>query len=206
MTSDLSLIFKSGSSGAEPTPTRDRILRAGAELLAGPGLGEVNTNTVARAAGVGVGTFYTHFEDKFALHRELMALGLAALQQALARASEATRTAVVDEQVRATVAAFVDFARDHPALYRVLFARGHGRPGTGRVGVGFSSRAMENRLRELQAAGRLDAELDPAIAARVFTAGQGQILLWWLDAPDPVPRSSLIETLIRLHPAVACQR
>ena len=51
-----------------------------------------------------------------------------------------------------------------------------------------------------------ESGLDPAIAARVFTAGQGQILLWWLDAPDPVPRSSLIETLIRLHPAVACQR
>ena len=27
-----------------------------------------------------------------------------------------------------------------------------------------------------------------------------------LDAPAPVPRSRRIETLIRLHPAVACQR
>ena len=136
VTSDPELIFKSSGIGSKPAPTRDRLLRAGAELLAGQGLGDVNTNTVARAAGVGVGTFYAHFEDKFALHRELVALGLAVLQQALARASQATRTAVIDEQVRATVVAFVDFARDHPALYRVLFAGGHGRPGTGRAGVG----------------------------------------------------------------------
>jgi hypothetical protein len=65
---------------------------------------------------------------------------------------------------------------------------------------------MENRLRELQQAGQLEAALDVAVAARIFNAGQGQILLWWLAAPDPPPRKQLIETLVRLHPAVACRR
>jgi AcrR family transcriptional regulator len=175
-------------------------------MLASRGLGQVNTNSIARAAGVGVGTFYAHFEDKFSLYRELMALGLAGLQEALARASHAARDESIENQVRASVTVFVDFARASPALYRVIFAGGESLARGGRAGVGFSSRAMENRLLELQQKGELNASVDVAVAARVFNAGQGQILLWWLDAPDPPPRRQLIETLVRMHPAVACRR
>lgn len=185
---------------------RERILEAGAEMLAARGLGQVNTNSIARAAGVGVGTFYAHFEDKLSLYRELMALGLAALQEALAQASHEARGESIENQVRASVAAFVDFARASPALYRVVFAGGEALARGGRAGVGFSSRAMENRLVELQQKGQLDSSVDVVVAARVFNAGQGQILLWWLDAPDPPPRGQLIETLVRMHPAVACRR
>jgi AcrR family transcriptional regulator len=175
-------------------------------MLASRGLAAINTNSIARAAGVGVGTFYTHFPDKFALHGELLALGLAALQDALAKAHRGARDESVEQQVRATVAAFVDFAREHPSLYRVIFSAADASPRAGRAAVGFSARAMENRLRELQQAGQLEAALDVAVAARIFNAGQGQILLWWLAAPDPPPRKQLIETLVRLHPAVACRR
>lgn len=185
---------------------RARLLAAGAEMIAARGLGDVNTNTIARKAGVGIGTFYACFEDKAALHRELMALGLALLQEALAEASGKGLSEPLERQVSATVAAFVDFARDQPALYRVIFAGAEAGPRSGRASVGFSSRAMENRLRALQQAGELDPAVNVALAARIFTAGQGQILLWWLDAPDPPSRAELIETLVRLHPATACRR
>jgi len=209
--SSKSLIFKSGSPAPKPlsskSPTaRERILEAGAEMLASGGLAHVNTNSIARAAGVGVGTFYAHFDDKFAFYRELMAIGLAELQDALGQAARDTRDESLEDQVRASVAAFVDFGRGSPALYRVVFAGGAALAQGGRAGVGFSSRGTENRLMELQREGQLDSAVDVGVAARVFNAGQGQILLWWLDAPNPPSREQLIETLVRLHPALACRR
>jgi len=209
--SSKSLIFKSGSPAPKPlsskSPTaRERILEAGAEMLASGGLAHVNTNSIARAAGVGVGTFYAHFDDKFAFYRELMAIGLAELQDALGQAARDTRDESLEDQVRASVAAFVDFGRGSPALYRVVFAGGEALAQGGRAGVGFSSRGTENRLMELQREGQLDSAVDVGVAARVFNAGQGQILLWWLDAPNPPSREQLIETLVRLHPALACRR
>ena len=175
-------------------------------MFASRGLGNVNSNTIARAAGVGVGTFYSHFEDKVALHRERVSAGLSALQANLARASQAARDESVDAQVRATVEAFVDFAEAAPFLYRVVFASGEAAAARGRPAFGFSARAMENRLSELRAAGHLDPGLDIAAAARFFNAGQSQLLLWWLDAPEALGREQLIATLERLHPARACRR
>ena len=190
----------------EASPSRERILTAGAEMLASRGLGDVNTNTIARAAGVGVGTFYAHFDDKFALHRELATRGLALLQDALSLASRETRDQSIELQVRASVAAFVNFAHAHPALYRVVFSADESLPRGGRPGVGFSARALENRLAELQRGGLLEASVDTRLAARIFNAGQSQVVLWWLEAPDPSPTAQLIETLVQLHPAVACRR
>ena len=185
---------------------RQRILDAGAELLANQGIAGVHTNGIAQAAGVGVGSFYTHFPDKYALQAELVAQGLAALQDVLARAQRGVQAEPLEAQVRASVSAFVDFACDQPALYRVIFSATDANARGGRASAVFSSRAMENRLGELQRAGQLDASLDVGVAARLFNAGQGQILLWWLAQPDPPPRDRLIETLVRLHPAVACRR
>ena len=185
---------------------RQRILDAGAELLANQGIAGVHTNGIAQAAGVGVGSFYTHFPDKYALQAELVAQGLAALQDVLAQAHRGVQAEPLEAQVRASVSAFVDFARDQPALYRVIFSATDANARGGRASAVFSSRAMENRLGELQRAGQLDASLDVGVAARLFNAGQGQILLWWLAQPDPPPRERLIETLVQLHPAVACRR
>lgn len=186
--------------------SRQRILVAGAELLASQGISGVHTNGIAQAAGVGVGTFYTHFPDKYALQAELVAQGLAALQDALSRAHREAESEPLEAQVRATVSAFVDFAHDQPAVYRVIFSASDTTARAGRASTAFSPRAMEHRLSELQRAGQLDSDLDVGVAARLFNAGQGQILLWWLATPDPPPRERLIQTLVQLHPAVACRR
>ena len=44
---------------------------------------------------------------------------------------------------------------------------------------------------------------DRPSAARAFVAAQSGVLRWWLAAPAPPPRAALVETLVRLHPAVA---
>ena len=44
-----------------------RLLAAGLSLFARHGTERVNSNTIARRAHLGIGTFYTHFPDKHAL-------------------------------------------------------------------------------------------------------------------------------------------
>lgn len=173
--------------------------------MADRGLEGVNSNTLARAAGVGVGTFYRHFEDKYSFLRAAVARGLDALQADLAEADRGAADAPLGEQVRATVVAFVDFAAREPASFRLIFSLAPAGGGRARAGLGFSPRAMEARLRALRANGQLQGDVDPGVAARAFIAAQAQAVLWWLQEPEPLRRESLIETLVRLHPAVACR-
>ena len=48
-----------------PSPlARELLIGAAAQLIAERGFDAVNSNQIARAAGLGVGTFYRHFQDK----------------------------------------------------------------------------------------------------------------------------------------------
>ena len=174
-------------------------------MLADRGLEGVNTNSIARAAGVGVGTFYRHFEDKYALLKTCMAEGLDGLQADLSAAHQDSAESDVPKQVRAGLVAFVSFAVEDPARFRVIFSLGQTVGQRSRPGLGFSHRAVERALRAMQAKGEVDPGMHPAVAARAFTAAQSQAVLWWLQDPDSVGEAELIETLVRLHPAVACR-
>jgi AcrR family transcriptional regulator len=183
---------------------RERLLEAGIQLLGSEGVGAINSNHIARAAGVGIGTFYAHFEDKHDLHRALVAEAVDALQASLARAAAAAGEDP-STQVRALVTAVVDFAVARPGLFKLAFGRSAPASSPGRPVLGLSTRASERRLAELKQQGRLDPALDPELAARAFAAMQNGLLLWWLDEQERVARDTLIETLVRMHPALAAQ-
>jgi AcrR family transcriptional regulator len=185
------------------SPATERLLRAGTQLIAREGLDGVNTNTIARAAGVGVGTFYSSFADKHALHRAIVVRAFDQLQKALVEAATAARGAGVAEEVRATVSAVVDFAEQNPDLFSVAFAGPLPTTSRGQPVMGFSSRPMERRLQALQSSGQIDREIDPAIAARGYFGLQNSVLSWWLTCRDRPPRENVIATLVRLHPALA---
>jgi AcrR family transcriptional regulator len=185
---------------------RERLLSAGLHLFARRGTERVNSNTIAKRARLGVGTFYAHFPDKYALLQEVQRRTLSGL-----RASRVTALrgagARPREQVRAAARAAVRFARTHPEAYRVTFGRERPTvaPGRGPV-VTESSRPIAEGLARLQAAGRLDPEADPALAARAYQAMETGTILWWLEDPDRASEEALVETLARLHPALALAR
>jgi len=187
---------------------RDRLLDAGLELLARHGPGQVNTNAIARRAGVGVGTFYVHFADKHALLRALQLRTLASLQEAR-RAAVARLGSGADPvtQVDAAVRAAVRFARLRPEAYRITFGREHPGPATARSrpAVSESRRPTADRLRRMQAEGELDPDLDVDLAARAYAAMEAGLLLWWLEATERAIAEDLVATLVRMHPVVACR-
>jgi AcrR family transcriptional regulator len=188
------------------TAARARILDAGTKLIADRGIDGVNSNVIARAAGVGVGTFYGHFADKHALHAAAAAAAIDGLQSTLAHAAaEQSEQASLDSQVQLLVEAAVDWAIDHSEPFRLAFGSHHRSSAGGGPILGLSSHGIEVRLAALQRAGRLDPSIDPGLAARAFTAMQTSIIVWWLEASERPPRERLVDTLVRLHPAIACR-
>ena len=153
-----------------------------------------------------------HFQDKFEVHQAVVLDTLEALRARVAR-SAARPGGSIEEQVRNLVEAVVAFAEEAPAQFRVAFGPESAVPRVPRTRtpgenptrpqVGYSMRVTERRLAELQADGALDPRLDPAVAARAFVAMQNGVVCWWLEDPSRSSREALVETLIRLHPAVA---
>ena len=181
---------------------RALLLKAGARLISSAGLERVNSNQIARAAGVGVGTFYLHFKDKYELHQAIV---LDALAELRSRTQQAPTEGDVESEVRALTDAVVGLAEQRPEQFRVAFGRELS-GSSGRPLVGYSIRSTERRLRELRDAGRLDPELHPAVAAKAFVAMQNGVVAWWSEDQSRAPRAALVETLVRLHPAVAGAR
>ncbi|MAJ60348.1 MAG: hypothetical protein CBC48_10245 [bacterium TMED88] len=188
---------------SSPAPKRayESLLRAGTELMARDGLDGVNTNTIARAARVGVGTFYQHFGDKFALHRAIVQRGLEGLQQRLAEAHRASKERALEDQVRAGLVALVGFAQEQPDLFRATFGRS-----AAAARLGLSPRPLERRLRDQLEQGQLHPAVEPRIAARAFMEMQVRSVVHWLEDADQLSPKALIETLTRLHPVIAGKR
>lgn len=180
---------------------RVRLLQAGATLFADRGLEGANSNQIARAAGAGVGTFYVHFEDKHALHRAIVRETFGALQDRLAKAAAASDS--LEAQVRAIVGALCDFAEAQPDFFRIAFGRPLPAAVPGEPALSFSTRGVEQRLAGLREAGRLDMEVDPAVAASAALSMQTGVVLQWLDGRLAAEREILVETLTRLHPALS---
>jgi len=186
-----------------------KLLAAGLSLFAKEGTERVNSNLIARRAGVGIGTFYSHFSDKYSLLREIESRTLAGLRAArLAAIREVVQVgqvgkAVLDlaQQARPSVDAAVRFAEQHPEAYRVTFGRE--RAGASRHGpvVSESARPLAEALRRLQAVGRLTADLDVDLSARAYLSMEVGTLLWWLEDPSRAEATDLVDTLARMHPA-----
>ena len=182
----------------------DRLLAAGLNLFARRGTERVNTNAIAKRARVAVGTFYKHFRDKHALLREIQIRTIGALRAARAQATRGAGTNP-EAQVRASADAAVSFAESHPQAYRVAFGRERAGAASHGPVVSESSRPTAEGLRRLQAAGRLDPELDPELAARAYLAMEVGTILWWLDDPSRAGREGVVDTLVRLHPALGAR-
>jgi AcrR family transcriptional regulator len=183
---------------------KPRLLAAGLSLFSKLGSERVNSNAIARRAKVGIGTFYAHYEDKYALLQEIQIRTLTGLRDvriaAVRRADPAPQS-----QARAAISSAVRFAAGHPQAYRVTLGRERAGATKHRPVVSESTRPTADVLRGLQAAGRIDPELNVDLAARAYAAAEIGTLLWWLDDPNRAEASELVETLLRIHPVVACR-
>lgn len=97
---------------------RRALIEAGLRLLRSRGAGGLALRAVAREAGVSPAAPYRHFADKEAMLAAIAAEGFERLAAAL-RAADASADGI--EALRAQGAAYVGFALEEAALFRLMF-------------------------------------------------------------------------------------
>ena len=99
--------------------TRAQIISAAAALLDSGGLAGVTLRAVAERVGVSHNAPYRHFDDRSALLGAVVEQDFRHLQKAFEDAGE---DADDGSALRRACAALIDYARRHPARYRLLFS------------------------------------------------------------------------------------
>lgn len=108
-------------SQARSKATVEIILEATARILAEQGIAHLNTNAIARKAGVSVGSVYEYFPDKRAILDLLIDRHLSEGETALAMAAVGLSTnPQPSEVVAALVCSAIQLHRNDPRLHRVL--------------------------------------------------------------------------------------
>jgi AcrR family transcriptional regulator len=175
---------KSDNAGTTERSQRRReqtartLLDAARRVLASKGYHGTKIVDIARAASVGVGTFYLYYPTKEALFLELVEDTVARLKTEL----DAVRTTVPDpiEQSRVRTLTFFRFAQENRELFRIVF--GHGASFHDVV-----RRCQEGFIRDLYeiiAAGMDIGALrrgDAMIWSQAFIGMSLQVVSWWIE-------------------------
>lgn len=99
---------------------RTALIEAGLSLLSERAADDLGLREVARKVGVSATAVYRHFPDKRALMQALAAEGLVRLAAAQRVASETAGGGT--NGFAASGAAYIRFAQDNPAIFRLIFA------------------------------------------------------------------------------------
>lgn len=103
---------------------RAAFLDAALVALQDGGSQDLSLRALAIQIGVSVNAVYRHFASKDALMLELTAIGFDRLRERLEQAAQKRDKSSQPVRLRSVGIAYVQFARDEPALFRLMFARG----------------------------------------------------------------------------------
>lgn len=126
---------------ARSRATVDAIVQAGAHILGSHGWAGFNTNDVADAAGVSIGSLYQYFPDKQALVEAIRQRHLNDVLAVLPKpdAGEKPLPLLVADLIEGMIAAH----SIHPALHRVLLEIAPPHSGSGSAQVAFQTQYLE---------------------------------------------------------------
>jgi AcrR family transcriptional regulator len=160
---------------------RAACVTAAMELLEESGETALSLRAVARRAGVSPAAPYRHYADREALLSAVAALGYRDLAERLAAAHPSPAT---PEQLTSVAIAYVQFALEHPALFRIMFGEPCDRDSDERIAA---TAAVSQYLREI--VGRAFPEADAeAMATAIWALVHGLAFLHLdgkLDASTP---------------------
>src|SRR4030088_2102693 len=122
---------------------RAALVRAAIQLLEESGETDLSLRAVARRAGVSPAAPYRHYADREALVSAVAAVGYRELAERLAAAHPAPAT---PEQLASVAVAYVQFALEQPALFRMMFGEPCDRDNDERVAATGRSTASELRI------------------------------------------------------------
>jgi AcrR family transcriptional regulator len=160
---------------------RAALVRAAMELLEEGGESALSLRAVARRAGVSPAAPYRHYADREALVSAVAAVGYRELAERLAAAHPSPST---PDQLASVAIAYVQFALDRPALFRIMFGEPCDRDNDERVAA---TAAVSQYVRAIVERSFPQADAD-ALATAIWALVHGLAFLHLdgkLDAPTP---------------------
>jgi AcrR family transcriptional regulator len=160
---------------------RPALVRAAMELLEEGGETALSLRAVARRAGVSPAAPYRHYADRDALVSAVAAVGYRELAERLAAAHPSPST---PEQLASVAIAYVQFALERPALFRIMFGEPCDRDNDERVAATAAVSAYVRSIAQ-RTFPQADAE---ALATAIWALVHGLAFLYLdnkLDAPTP---------------------
>jgi AcrR family transcriptional regulator len=122
---------------------KTRIVETAAELVARSANADISTRAVCEAAGVTAPTLYHHFGDKEGLLAAVIDYGLAAFLESKRAAAAVVHEHVADD-IRVGWDNHLEFARENPNFYKLMWAPGASAANSSAVGEAF--RILNGRL------------------------------------------------------------
>jgi AcrR family transcriptional regulator len=163
---------------------RAACVRAAIELLEDGGETALSLRAVARRVGVSPAAPYRHYADREALVSAVAAVGYRDLAEQLAAAYPSPST---PEQLAGVAIAYVQFALDRPALFRIMFGEPCDRDNDERVAA---TAAVSLYLREIVARAFPDADAE-SMATAIWALVHGLAFLY-LDGKLDAPTASAV--------------
>lgn len=165
---------------------RQALLDVALELIAERGPDEFTLRGAARRIGVSHSAPYRHFADKDALLIELACAGFEALEVAGREAMAGVEADQPRARLRAFGEAYLGFAAEHPAQYRVMFGRAISKPSEALREAG--ERAfdlLEDTVAELLGPDRAHASREHAMAIMAGVHGLAMLALDGMLRDEP---------------------
>lgn len=103
---------------AKKLERRNAVLAAAEELFSEKGYRNTTIQEVAEKAGLSKGGVYLYFKSKEELYLSVCLMGLAGYGERLTRAYD--EAADFEDRIRSVYLAYIDYALEEPALFRVL--------------------------------------------------------------------------------------
>jgi AcrR family transcriptional regulator len=185
---------------------RAACVSAAMEVLEESGETALSLRAVARRAGVSPAAPYRHYADREALVSAVAALGYRELAERLGAAHPSPSTT---EQLTSVAVAYVQFALERPALFRIMFGEpcdrdndertaataavtlylreivGRAFPGADAEAMSTAIWALVHGLAFLHLDGKLDASTPSAVAKRVTAAVEALLTATSIGAARP---------------------
>lgn len=177
--------------------TARQLLDAARTVLATKGYHGTKIVDIARAARVGVGTFYLYYPTKEALFLELVEDAVAQLKLQL----DVVRASVTNpvEQARTRTATFFRFASDNRELFRIVFGHGASFHDVVRRCQDSFVADMRESLEGGMASGTF-RQADAAVWAQALIGMSLQVVSWWIEQEGvPIDEVALSLSDLALH-------
>jgi AcrR family transcriptional regulator len=165
---------------------RAALVLAAIELLEESGETELSLRAVARRAGVSPAAPYRHYADREALVSAVAAVGYRELAERLAAAHPAPST---PEQLASVATAYVQFALERPALFRIMFGEPCDRDNDERVAATTAVSAYVRSIAQ-RTFPQADAE---ALATAIWALVHGLAFLYLDGKLDALTPSAVAE-------------